>query len=166
MATLTGEDLARFSDIAMKIFNDLFARRPGTSGLYRDRMQLLALCQDGALHFVDGQNGVKDIDVWGFFGPRADQPFPFRSRWTADFGPSHLFRHPDEIGYVGRRVDVLGRSIDVLRGETGVEAVRRYLRTQPTSSAWYLARKPVVALWPEHVRGQVIWPSDETLDGT
>jgi hypothetical protein len=75
-----------------------------------------------------------------------------------DFGPSRFGCHPDDDGYDGRRVDVLGRSINVRRGEDTVEAVRRWLTDGPRgSSAWYLAQRPVIAIYPEAILGQKVW---------
>jgi hypothetical protein len=31
--------------------------------LYADRLFAVALCQGAALHYIDGKNGVKDLDV-------------------------------------------------------------------------------------------------------
>jgi hypothetical protein len=35
-----------------------------------DSLVCVALCQGAALHFVDGENGVKDFDVWTFYAAR------------------------------------------------------------------------------------------------
>jgi hypothetical protein len=55
------------------------------------------------------------FDVWSFYAALGDGPFPYRWRGTADFGPSRFGRYPgDPPSYVGRRVDLLGRSLPVL----------------------------------------------------
>ena len=154
---LTDADFERLGAIAAAVFDDLFVRRPDTSGLYKGRTLLIALCQGSALHQVDGQQGIKDLDVWGFFGPPAERAFPCRSRWVRDFGPSHLGRHPDDVGFRGRRIDILGRSIGAHSDESGPNAVVRYLRARATGTAKHLSQRPVVGLWPDAVRGQVIW---------
>jgi hypothetical protein len=155
---ITDEDLERLAAVANETFDDLFRRRPDGAGVYRDRLLLLALCQGAALHFVDGQNGVKDLDVMGFFRTHPDRPFPSRGRWPRDFGPSKFGRHPDDAGFQGRRVDILGRSIDADEGEDGVAAVRRYLTQKPTGTAGHLATKAVIGVYPPDIRGKVIWP--------
>ena len=77
----------------------------------------------------------------------------------ADFGPSELGRHPDDAGYRGRHVDLIGRSIDATPGADSVRAVRRYLHTAGTTSAQALAAKAVVALDPPDLRGVTVWPT-------
>lgn len=155
---ITDAHLHRLADLAMSEFEGLFTRRLNTSGRYRGRLLMLALCQGAALHRVDGQHGVKDIDVWGFFRRHLDGPFPARWRRVRDFGPSTLGYHPDDAGYTGRRIDVLGRSVEVLSGEDALAAVRRYLATTPTRTAWYLAQRPVIALHPAPLFGMQVWP--------
>ncbi|UGT61806.1 hypothetical protein [Nocardia asteroides] len=80
------------------------------------------------------------------------------ARKTADFGASELGRHPDDIGYAGRRIDFLGKDLDVPLGADPVEAVRSYLRGRRTPTAWHLSQKAVVVIGPGHLLGHVIWP--------
>jgi hypothetical protein len=156
---ITTADLQRLATLALDYFDDLFKRRPHVSGRFRGRLLMLALCQGAALHSVDGLHGVKDFDVWGFFRALPDASFPYRgAHGRRDFGSSRFGRHPDTDRYEGRRVDILGRSIDVRQGEDAVEAVRRWLANGPRrSSAWYLAQRPVIAIYPEPMLGQRIW---------
>jgi hypothetical protein len=161
---ITKADLRRLATLALDYFDDLFKRRPYASGRFRGRLLMLALCQGAALHYVDRLHGVKDFDVWGFFRALPDVSFPAKGvRGRRDFGRSRFGRHPDHAGqYEGRRVDVLGRSINVLRGEDAVEAVRRWLANGPRdSSAWYLAQRPVIAIYPETILGQRVWSPPE-----
>ena len=46
----------------------------------------------------------------------------------ADFGLSALGRHPDDDGFTGRHVDLIGRSLRVSEDADRVLAVRDYLR--------------------------------------
>ncbi len=46
--------------------------------LYRHRLFAIALCQEAALHYLDGQNGGKDLDFWRFFKANPKRPFPYR----------------------------------------------------------------------------------------
>lgn len=157
-APLTIEHLARLADIARADREDRFARRLRW-GVYRDRVLLVALCQGAALHFLDGRNGVKDLDVWTFYASHPEGDFPPRWRIMADFGPSPLGRHPDDIGYVGRHVDLIGRSLDVPTGADPVRAVRSYLRAGRSTSARLLAGMAVVAVDPPELRGSQVWPA-------
>jgi hypothetical protein len=155
---ITTQDLLRLVEIAQLDFESLFKRKPSTCGRFRGRLAMLALCQGAALHYVDGKRGVKDLDVWGFFRELPDITFPPRRCSKRDFGASHLGRHPNDLGYVGRRVDVLGRSISFAPGENAVDAVRRYLASGATETARRLAERPVVAIDPEDLFAKVVWP--------
>jgi hypothetical protein len=160
---ITRDDLQRLAALALGYFDDLFKRRPHVSGRFRGRLLMLALCQGAALHYVDGLHGVKDFDVWGFFKALPDASFPYRGvHGRRDFGPSRFGRHPNddpnETGREGRRVDILGRAIDVGTGEGAAEAVCRWLANGPRgSSAWWLAQRPVIAIHPEPMLGEKIW---------
>jgi len=155
---LTDDHLARLAEIARADREDRFTRRPRWQ-VYRDRVLLVALCQGAALHYLDGHNGVKDLDVWTFYVRHSEGEFPPRWRVMADFGPSPLGRHPDDDGgYEGRHVDLIGRSIDAAPGGDPVRAVRTYLRAGHTESARLLAGKAVVALDPPELRGTTVWP--------
>jgi hypothetical protein len=41
------------------------------------------LCQGGALHYVNGSNGVKDFDVWSFYDEIDGWPSLARNRHLA-----------------------------------------------------------------------------------
>jgi hypothetical protein len=60
---LTADDLRRLAAIAKDDRGARFARRPRWRP-YADRILCVALCQGAALHYVDGRNGIKDIDVY------------------------------------------------------------------------------------------------------
>jgi hypothetical protein len=156
---ITKADLCRLATLAQDYFDDLFARRPQGAGRFRGRLLLLALCQGAALHYVDRSTGVKDFDVWGFFKSHPSLRFPSRGvRGHCDFKNSRFGRHPKDRGYEGRRVDVLGRAVDVRRGENGIAALRRYLANgRPDSSPWHLAKRPVIAIYPDAILGHLVW---------
>jgi hypothetical protein len=105
---------------------------------------------------------VKDLDVWAFFSPITGAKFPPRTRIVVDFGESTLGRDTT-LGshWRGRKVDVMGRDIAWFSGDAPSTAVRRYLSSKPTDSAWYLSRKPVIAIWPEAELGKVYWSLEE-----
>jgi hypothetical protein len=58
----------------------------------------------------------------------------------------------------GRRVDLLGRSLDVPLDAEPTAALRDYLSTARTRSAEELAAKAVVLIYPEQFAGKVVWP--------
>jgi hypothetical protein len=108
---------------------------------------------------VNGQNGVKDFDVWSFYAQYDDWPFPARWRGTRDFGPSKFGRYSgDPPRYTGRRVDLLGRSLRVEPGADPAEVIRRYLAARRTRSAKELAAGAVILICPENRVGEVVWP--------
>lgn len=156
-APLTHEHLRRLAEIAETDREGLFSRKPHLA-VYRRRILLTALCQGAALHYVNGINGVKDLDVYTFYAkdPRVD--YPYRRIGTGDFGESELGRHPDDHGFVGRRVDLLGRTLKVEPSADPVAAVRSYLREAHTATAKELAKKAVVAVDPGPRFGQILWP--------
>jgi hypothetical protein len=152
------DDLARLSKIARTDLRSYIARDPASRELFETKILCVTLCQGAALHFVDKVNGVKDFDVFIFFVADGSRKFPARRRGVHDFGRSHFGRHPDDQGFVGRRVDVMGRSIARGEGESPIQAVCKYLGQRPTATAWHLAQKSVVVIDPPALRGTVIWP--------
>ena len=152
------DHLHRLAALADADLENLFNRRPQLK-THRDRCVLMCLCQGAAQHFVDGKNGIKDFDVWAFFRSQNSGAFPPRRRGTVDFGPSPFGRDPDEgQRFSGRRVDVMGRSLEMIDDEGPVSAVQRYLTEGRTTSARLLAERPVIAIWPEALLGAVVWP--------
>jgi hypothetical protein len=150
------EDLAMFASIAAQDRDDFFMRhsRP-------QKFLCSALCQGAAKHYVDRVNGVKDIDVWSFFVKTDGVPdFPPRRRVERDLGSSRFGVHPEDAkrGFEGRRLDLLGRSINAAPGDGPIEAVQRYLRERKTASAHHLQLKAVVMLEPKTLLGLVVWP--------
>lgn len=153
------EDLHKLAEIALDELARLYANREETGRLYRDRLLLLCLCQGGAEHFVRGKHGVKDFDIWAFY-EHSERPFPYRSRWCRDFGPSRFGRRleDEECGYQGRRIDILGRSIPCTPGQDPGECVRRWLKSgAKESTPWHLVQRPVVVISPKKECGSVIW---------
>lgn len=151
-------DLHRLAEIARLDREMFFSRHPRYSPL-RDRILAVALCQGAALHFVDHRNGIKDIDVWTFYGacPGVEYP-PRRPVASYDLGDPKFGRTPDSPRFVGRRVDCLGRSLDVECNTDPVSAIRAYLSYARTRSAQELAKKAVVLVEPRGLSGVVVWP--------
>ncbi|UIK18027.1 hypothetical protein [Rhizobium leguminosarum] len=147
-------DLQQFSEAALRKLSEIFRRAP-VAGLYENRLLILALAQGGALHYENGETGLKDIDIWAFFSEGPSKPFPPRARWTVDFGPSKFGRHPDDIGFTGRRMDILGRSIPTQANEQPEKSVRRWLDGW-SGSAVALRQKPMFAIFPKAISGSRI----------
>jgi len=161
---ITVRDLRRLGEIAREDRDEMFARSPHWAR-YRKRLLCVALCQGAAQHYTDKRNGVKDFDVWTFFSaPPAHYPDPcypdpclYRRNKPKDFGASKFGRHPDLPLYVGRKVDLLSRSLQIKKGADTVEALRHWLRTARRGSSPYrLAKKAVVLIEP--CPGLVVWP--------
>jgi hypothetical protein len=159
---LTKADLKRLGQIAAADRADLFKRRPETARLYSDRLFAVALCQGGALHYLDGKNGIKDLDVWSFFKPNPKRQFPYRRRAQLDFGDPKFGQTQEAPDFIGRRVDHIGRAIPDIDYSDPVATLRRYLRNGATESARRLAEKAVVLIEPAHLFGTVVWPEPPT----
>jgi hypothetical protein len=82
LAQIERADLLRLAALAADAETDLFKRNPQGSGRYAGRLLGRALCQGGALHYVNKRNGVKDFDVWSSYAQYEDWPFPARWRGT------------------------------------------------------------------------------------
>ena len=151
-------DLHRLAEIARLDRELFFSRNPRYAPL-RSRILAVALCQGAALHLVDGRNGIKDIDVWTFYGTCPGVEYPPRRPVAAyDFGDPKFGRTQDSPHFVGRRVDCLGRSLNVEDDTDPVLAIRAYLSHACTHSAQELAKKAVVLIEPEQLVGLVVWP--------
>ena len=158
---ITKADLRRLGVLARADLRSLFSRLPELGRCYRHRLFAIALCQGAALHYLDGKNGVKDFDVWCFFRASRVRPFPYRRNGTADFGNPKFGKSPGWEHLTGRRVDILGRSLDVPPSVTPVLALRSYLSEGRTASARYLAAKAAVLIEPSDLLGTVVWPAQD-----
>jgi hypothetical protein len=160
LARIEVDDLLRLAALAAEAEAELFERHPRGSGHHVGRLLGRALCQGAALRYVNGKNGAKDFDVWSFYAQHDDWPFPARWRGTRDFGPSKFGRHPaDPPRYIGRRVDLLGRSLPVAPGTDPARAIRDYLAALRATSARALAAKAAVLIDPAHRAGEIVWPT-------
>jgi hypothetical protein len=157
-APITEADLRRLGRLAADDRLDLFHRKPDTERLYAGRLFAVALCQGGALHFIDGRNGIKDLDVWSFFEEHPERQFPPRRRMKVDFGDAKFGTTNDSPHFVGRRVDLIGRSIPNANRNDPVGTLRRYLRAGTTDSAFCLSEKAVILIEPSPLLGTVVWP--------
>jgi hypothetical protein len=182
-ARLTHEHLRRLAALAEE--DHAFFTRPGGRPEYEARRLAVALAQGAALHYLDGRNGVKDLDVWTFYAAIPGKRFPADKRMRhADFGPSSLGRQTYALhaadserqralwqhwsaAYTGRRVDFCIRALPV-QADAPINSVIGVLQewlargAQSTAadkpSAGHLAKKAVVLLYPDSHRGYVVWP--------
>ena len=104
------------------------------------------------------KNGIKDFDVWTFFREHPQKPFPYRRNKAWDFGDPRFGKTQGKEGFIGRRVDILGRSIKYEKKDDSIDALRRYLSTASTETARRLAQKAVILLSPHDKIGNVVWP--------
>jgi hypothetical protein len=155
---IVDDDLRRLGRLAAADRNSLFARRRETGELYADRLVAVALCQGAALHRVDGRNGVKDFDVWSFYLEHPQRPYPYRRNGTADFGIPKFGTSPGWEHFVGRRVDLIGRSLPFDPQADIARELRRYLRQGKTSTARHLAAKAMILIEPAGRLGEIVWP--------
>ena len=168
-ALFTDEHLKRLAKIAHEDQEGLFERHPHLA-VYRNRLLLVALCQGGAMHYVDCKkgfrhtNGVKDLDVYSFYARDPEVPWPDRRHVNADFGESEFGYHPDkDERFVGRHVDLMGRGLHVEADADPVKAVRDWLETSKNKSPRLLRKKAIVGLYPARYKGKVIWDANVDL---
>lgn len=162
---LTLEDLDRLRAIAIAGRQEFFARGPRCAAL-SNRVLCVALCQGAALHWVDGKNGIKDFDVWTFYEALPNVEFPPRWRVERDFGNDKFGQSPDKPEFIGRRVDLLGRSLQVESDADPTAALQAYLSFGKTESARQLAKKAVVLLEPVEQLGKIVWPLQHSNAGS
>lgn len=171
-APLTDAHLARLTELADE--DHLKFCRPSGRPEYRDRRVAVVLAQGGAQHYIDGVNGVKDLDVWTFYAEIPGTVFPgARRKLHVDFGPSEHGRnlYPPDLkhpqlpkwkAFTGRRVDLMMRSLKVrpeVSEDALVHALRDWLESGAAeSSPWWLAHKAVVMIAPRQLLGSVVWP--------
>ncbi|MCP4649631.1 MAG: hypothetical protein GY853_06070 [PVC group bacterium] len=155
---ITQQDLKRLARIAYEDRKDLFKRKTETGTLYKDKLLCVALCQGAALHYLDGKNEIKDFDVWSFYKEHPKRPFPYRRNVKKDFGLPKFGKTRGAESFIGRKVDLLGRSIPYRKGQTAIKAVQDYVAYSKGLSPKYLRQKAIIILFPEDQLGKVIWP--------
>ena len=161
---LTRDDLIRLKDIVLGSLRTRVYQAP-IARQYAGRLMMLALCQGAAQNYLYGAHGkngrgVKDLDVWAFHYGGLERAFPSRTHWRTDFGESHLGCNPHDDGYVGRRIDIIGRSIPFVGNAK--DSVLAWLKGDRRSAASHLIERPVIGLFPENYLGAVIWPGMKT----
>ena len=157
--TITNDDLKRLGQIAAQDRIGLFQRKPELGMLYSERLIAVALCQGAALHYLDGKNGIKDLDVWSFYQAADERPHPYRRRGVEDFGDPIFGKTIDSPHYVGRRVDLLGRFLEVTDIADPIAILHRYLSSGKPESSRLLAMMAVILIEPSNLLGSVVWPT-------
>ena len=153
-------DLERLAAIAEADRAGFFARHPEWGAQYRDRVLAVALCQGAALHYLLGRAGVQDFDLYTFYARHPARPWYANRKAHADFGLPKFGTSPDKPRFRGRRVDLLGRSLDAPVGSEPAAAIRAWLRAgRAGESAAYLREKAVVLVAPAERNGEIVWPA-------
>ncbi len=156
---LTDDDLKELYIGSVTRLKEYFVSGDGRKwgDLYNIEQPLaVALCQGAAMHFYDKVNGIKDFDVW-FFYPFNQKHLPYRTYWNWDYLNPKFGRHPSIPGYIGRKVDVLVRSIKNYTRNDPIKTIHQFLQDENTASSRELAKKAVVMLSPESLLGHVAW---------
>jgi hypothetical protein len=155
---ITRADLARLAAIAAADRAAYFARYPVWAELYAARILCTALCQGAALHYLYGEAGIQDFDVYTIYAAHPARRWYARRRAVYDFGDPKFGQSADRPHFAGRRVDVWARAVPAQMEDDPVEVVRAYLTAGATETARQLAQKAVVLLEPPAELGSVIWP--------
>jgi len=159
-ATITKADLRRLARIAKQDREDYFSRHSEWAILYRRRVLCTALCEDAALHFLNGRTGIREFSVWTFYAEHPEAAFPYYRVGRLDFGKPKFGPDPGAPDtYVGRRVELHGRSIDATPASDPIAALQAYLKGGASPSARELARKAVVLIDPEPYLELEVWPT-------
>lgn len=148
-ATIMPPDLERLSDLARRDRDEFFATHRDWAELYADRVLGTALCQGAALHMLRDDTGINDFDVYTFYASHPDRPWYAKRIKRADFGdPKFGKSEVAPARFIGRRVDLMGRALNVQPGTDIANAVVAYLKAGRTRTARALARKAVVLIEP------------------
>jgi hypothetical protein len=159
-ASITRGDLERLLELARHDRRQFFAKHPGWAQYYADRILGTALCQGAAWHYVRGDIGINDFDVYTFYAANPARPWYAKRLASVDFGDGKFgCSEISRPGFIGRRVDLMGRALKVPPGTDLGAALRSYLRSTRTATARELGKKAVVLLEPRI--GEVVWPVGE-----
>lgn len=150
------EDLERLTQIARQDREHFFKDFPAWSAMYAQRVLCVALCQGAALHYIDGTTGINDFDVYTFYKTHPQKRWCARRIKSHDLGTPKFGQSIDRPDFVGRRVDCLGRDLEVKEGENAITILRRYIQEGKTVTAQLLAAKAIILLEPQC--GTVVWP--------
>lgn len=155
------EDLKRLVQIARADLREFFARYPEHASLYRGRLLGYALCQGAANHFIGRSDGIQDFDVYAFFAAHPRRQWYAKRVAVRDFGDPKFGQSASKPTYVGRRVDLMGRSLSCSPRADIAKAIQQWLLAGKSRSSKLLAKKAVVLLTPARRMGEVVWPVAE-----
>ncbi len=150
------DDLEKLLEIAQRDIQTFFENHPRWTHLYSNRIICIALCQGAAKHYIDGKTGINDFDVYTFFEKHPSKAWYAKRIKSYDFGNPKFGQSPDRPNFVGRRIDCLGRGIDLFPNDDVYRALRRYMTAGKTKTAQLLSQKAVILLQPD--LGRVVWP--------
>jgi hypothetical protein len=166
---LRAEDLDRLLELELELERDWrksLEIRKDHWRLYANRLLCVCLAQGGALHLIDGENGIKDFDVYRFFAahPARPQPDPaiYRGKTHCDFGPSRFGKRTDAEAvarfprFTGRNVDIFSVALPVAPDIDPALAIQALLGAPKTRTERELAAKAVVIIEPRPLR--IAWP--------
>jgi hypothetical protein len=152
-------DLERLLRLAEKDREDFFARHSDWRQLYEDRVLGVALCQGAADHYRTRDAGINDFDVYTFYAQHPSRRWYSKRLKSVDFGDLKFGQSEiSRPGVIGRRVDLLGRSLPVQKDADIAQCLSEWLTSGRTETARELARKSVVLLAPVQRMGQIVWP--------
>jgi len=153
-------DLRRLLELARQDRRTFFRKYPEWARLYADRVIGVALCQGAAVHYIDTTAGINDFDVYTFFAAHPKRRWYAKRIKSVDFGnPKFGQSEITRPGFRGRRVDLMGRALEVAPGADLADALRRWLSAGTSETARELRKKAVVLLEPEDQLGTVVWPT-------
>jgi hypothetical protein len=102
----------------------------------------VALCQGAALHFIDPEAGINDFDVYTFYAAHPARHWYAKRIRSVDFGDPKFGRSQiTRRGFVGRRVDLMGRELPVDPGADLVAALRQCLKRGNAATALELSQR-------------------------
>lgn len=164
---ITKDDLERLLKLTKDDYDDFVNRHPK----YKDlKILSICLCQGAALHYIDGQTGVRDFDIFMFFERKGCVRYPFRRRGFKDFGKSKFgktyinlnnFKSSSKSSSKyentkGRTIDIMGREINNIDNDYE-KSIQEYLANPKSDTSYYLSQKAVVVLEPIKDLGKIIW---------
>ncbi len=156
---IAAEDLRRLLELARQDRLDFFQRYPEWARHYADRVIGVALCQGAAVHCLDRTAGINDFDVYTFFTANPKRRWYAKRIKSVDFGnPKFGLSEISRPGYVGRRVDLMSRAIEVAPGADLADSLRQWLSGGKSETSRELRKKAVVLLEPADRFGIVVWP--------
>ncbi len=159
--TIEKDDLLRMAEIAKTDRKEFFNDNPEWSESYKDRFICAALCQGAGMHYVSPSSGVgiNDFDVYSFYSENPEKQWCYRRPTKKyDFGSPKFGKSVDRPDFIGRRVDIFGRSLPDPVDCDPVSALQSYLANGSSKTAGSLAKKGVVLIEPMSLVGTIVWP--------